>query len=215
MVGAAARSRHSPSNALHGRACGSGATSAALRLRLNKPTRCWTQGRRQGGNPWSKPSFRVAVVIRCTMIEFNDLVHALAQWRLTNGQATSAPLATQPEQAIGAAPPPAGRSRPTAPPPMRSKATSIPPPPPTTDLNEFSDVPEDAIEEDGADFEMSFGGPPPHAPVAEEFAEVPQEAVLDAEPVQPELTTSRGITDSFGDGESTVVGGHDRDGNNN
>ena len=80
-------------------------------------------------------------------------------------------------------------------------------------------MPEDAIEEDGADFEMSFGGPPPLSPVVEEFAEVPHDAELDAElaaePAPAALTASRGNTDSFGDGESTMVGGHDRDGNNN
>lgn len=148
------------------------------------------------------------------MIEFNDLVNALAQWRLNNGQATSAPLATQP-QGGAAAPAPAGRSRPTAPPPMRTKAASIPPPPPVNDLNEFSDVPEDAIEEDGADFEMSFGGAPPRPPAVEEFAEVAEDAEVDAEPVLATLSANRGNTDSFGDGESTMVGGNDRDGHNN
>lgn len=149
------------------------------------------------------------------MIEFNDLVNALAQWRLNNGQATSAPLVAQPEQSGAAAPPraPAGRIRPTAPPPMRTKAASIPPPAPLVDLNEFSDVPEDAIEEDGADFQMSFGGAPP--PALEEVVEVAEHADEDAEPL-PELLPSRRVnTDSFGDGESTMVGSNDRDGNNN
>ncbi|HPH69998.1 MAG TPA: hypothetical protein PLF40_29815 [Kofleriaceae bacterium] len=134
------------------------------------------------------------------MIEFNDLVNALAQWRLNNGQLASAPLAAQPAPA---APPPM-QARPAAPvaPPPRSKAPSMPPPAPMApeyDVQEFSDVPEDAIEEDGADFAMTFGGAPPAAPPASEFADV--------------VHTAQGHAsggDNFGDGESTMVGGGDR-----
>ncbi len=149
------------------------------------------------------------------MIEFNDLVNALAQWRLNNGQATSAPLAAQSEQAGAAAPTraPAGRIRPTAPPPMRTKAASIPPPVLLEDLNEFSDVPEDAIEEDGADFQMSFGGEPP--PALEGIVEVSEQVDADVDQHPEALPSRRVHTDGFGDGESTMVSSNDRDGNNN
>ncbi|MBP9087506.1 MAG: hypothetical protein KBG15_15390 [Kofleriaceae bacterium] len=150
------------------------------------------------------------------MIEFNDLVNALAQWRLNNGQSASTPLVTQPEQVGGAAPaqapPPAGRNRATAPPALRTKAASIPPPRPVIDLNEFAEVPEDAIEEDGADFEMSFGGAPPITPAVEEFAEAPDEA--DAAPADSDPSARRGNSEGFGDSELTMVGGPDRDGRN-
>ena len=148
------------------------------------------------------------------MIEFNDLVHALAQWRLNKGQAASAPLATQ-TQVGAAAPALAGRTRPTAPPPLRTKAAAIPPPPSVSDVNEFSDVPEDAIEEDGADFEMSFGGVPPRPPAVEAFTHVAEDPAIDVGPAMATRSASRGDTDTFGDGESTMVGGHDRDGHNN
>ncbi len=82
----------------------------------------------------------------------------------------------------------------------------MPPPAPVApeyDAQEFSDVPEDAIEEDGADFAMTFGGAPPAPPAAatpaNEFADV--------------VHTAEGRAsgeDSFGDGESTMVGGGDR-----
>ena len=126
------------------------------------------------------------------MIEFNELVSALAIWRAHNGQAASAPLivadvaapVAEVVAAVAAAPSPRA-ARTTAPPPPRPKAASIPPP------IEYTDVPEDAIEEDGNDFEMSFNGsapPPLQAPRAIEVEEVHSD-------------------DGFGDSDATVVGG--------
>jgi hypothetical protein len=82
------------------------------------------------------------------MIPFDALVQSLAGWRRANGMATgAAPMASAPADVrapintVISAPPDSGRVKPPLP------------------VRDFTEVPDDAIEEDGPDYAMSFDGP--------------------------------------------------------
>jgi hypothetical protein len=135
------------------------------------------------------------------MVEFHDLVNSLAQWRNANGKGASAPIAAPlaapiAQPAIAASP--SARMTAVTPPTPRSKAPSLPPPPPHQ-VEDFADVPDDAIEEDGADFAMAFGSQAP----------IQTDPGVFNPPTDQGGQLRKEHEDAFGDGESTMVGGVD------